>query len=246
MFSYRVATPDRTGGREPHQLPPGRHGLSRSFVAENQRERILAAVADVTSAASYGEMTVEDVIGVAGISRRTFYEHFKNKEEAFLAAYDAVVEQLFRSVVEALERETTFAARVSAGLGAFLDFLAREPAFASEHSGTPAFARMCLVEVMAAGPDAVARRNGAMAGFGNLIQENAVALLEPPLPPGLIAETLVGGVYEVVYSRVLRGEIRALPELLPDLTYSMLLPYVGAEAALAERRRLENGAPATP
>jgi AcrR family transcriptional regulator len=236
MFSYRVATPDRTGGREAHQLPPGRHGLSRSFVAENQRERILAAVADVTSAASYGEMTVEDVIGVAGISRRTFYEHFKNKEEAFLAAYDAVVEQLFRSVVDALERETTFAARVSAGLGAFLDFLAREPAFA----------RMCLVEVMAAGPDAVARRNGAMAGFGNLIQENAIALLEPPLPPGLIAETLVGGVYEVVYSRVLRGEIRALPELLPDLTYSMLLPYVGAEAALAERGRLENGAPATP
>ena len=52
--------------------------------------------------------------------------------------------------------------------------------------------------------------------------------------------------YEVVYSRVLRGEIRALPELLPDLTYSMLLPYVGAEAALAERRRLENGAPAAP
>jgi AcrR family transcriptional regulator len=229
MFSDRMASPDRTGGREPHQLPPGRHGLSRSFVAENQRERILAAVADVTSAASYGEMTVEDVIGVAGISRRTFYEHFKNKEEAFLAAYDAVVEQLFRSVVEALERETTFAARVSAGLGAFLDFLAREPAFA----------RMCLV-------DAVARRNGAMAGFGNLIQENATALLEPPLPPGLIAETLVGGVYEVVYSRVLRGEIRALPELLPDLTYSMLLPYVGAEAALAERGRLENGAPATP
>ena len=54
----------------------------------------------LTSAASYGEMTVEDVIGVAGVSRRTFYEHFKNKEEAFLAAYDAVVEQLLRSVVD--------------------------------------------------------------------------------------------------------------------------------------------------
>src|SRR5262245_55803999 len=181
-------------------------------------------------------MTVEDVIGVAGVSRRTFYEHFKNKEEAFLAAYDAVVEQLFRSVLDAIERATTFAARVSAGLGAFLGFLAQEPAFT----------RMCLVEVMAAGPDAVARRNGAMNGFGNLIQENAVALLEPPLPPGLIAETIVGGVYEVVYSRVLRGEIRALPELLPDLTYSMLLPYVGSEAALAERARLESASSPAP
>ena len=97
---------------------------------------------------------------------------------------------------------------MSVGLGAFLAFPSCEPAFA----------RMCLVEVMAAGPDAVARRNGA----------------------------IVGGVHEVVYSRVLRGEIRALPELLPDLSYSMLLPYVGEETALAERGRLENGAAATP
>jgi AcrR family transcriptional regulator len=216
-----VASTDSRGAREPHQLPPGRHGLSRAFVAENQRERILAAVADVTSAASYGEMTVEDVIVVAGLSRRTFYEHFKNKEEAFLAAYDAVVAQLFGSVLEAIETETTFPARVRAGLGAFLDFLAREPAFA----------RMCLVEVMAAGPEAVARRNGAMTAFGNLIQENAKALLDTPLPPPLTAETIVGGVYEVVYSRVLRGEIRTLPDLLPDLSYSMLLPYVGRDAA---------------
>ncbi|MGH2847839.1 MAG: hypothetical protein ACRDL0_17755 [Thermoleophilaceae bacterium] len=59
-------------GRGPHQLPPGRHGLSRKFVVENQRERILAAVADVISAASYAEMTVEDVIAGAGVSRRTF------------------------------------------------------------------------------------------------------------------------------------------------------------------------------
>jgi AcrR family transcriptional regulator len=223
---------DRTAGREPHQLPPGRHGLSRAFVAQNQRERILAAVADVTSAASYGEMTVEDVIVVAGVSRRTFYEHFKNKQEAFLESYDAVVEQLLAAVIAALEAESTFVARVRAGLGAFLDFLAREPAFA----------RMCLVEVMAAGPDAVARRNGAMMAFGALVQDNAVELLEPPLPPPLTAETIVGGVYEVVYSRVLRGEIRSLPELLPDLTYSMLLPYVGLQEAAAERERLVDGA----
>jgi AcrR family transcriptional regulator len=228
MFLPDVSTPDRTGGRQPHQLPPGRHGLSRSFVAKNQRDRILAAVADVTSAASYSEMTVEDVIVHAGVSRRTFYEHFKNKEEAFLAAYEAVVAQLFEQVAARVEEEESFAARVGAGLGAFLDFLSHEPAFA----------RMCIIEVLAAGPDAVARRNGALRLFAALIEDNAKRLVEEPLPPALTAETLVGGVYEVLYSRVLRGEIRELPSLLPDLSYSVLLPYLGPEAALAERERL--------
>src|SRR5918992_1285180 len=148
MYVSPVSTPDRTAGRQPHQLPPGRHGLSRSFVAKNQRERILAAVADVTSAASYPEMTVEDVIVHAGVSRRTFYEHFKNKEEAFLAAYDAVLLQLLSIVQAAIDTEETFPARMCAGLRAFLDFLAREPGFA----------RMCIVEALAAGPEAIARR----------------------------------------------------------------------------------------
>ena len=78
-----------------HIRSPGRHGLPRAFVVENQRERILPAVADVTSVAGYREMTVEDVIVTAGISRRTFYEHFTNKDDAFLAAFDAVLAKLF-------------------------------------------------------------------------------------------------------------------------------------------------------
>ena len=89
--------------RESHQLPPGRHGLSRTFVAENQRERILAPVADVVSAASYADMTVEGIIVTAGISRRTFYEHFKNKDDAFLAAYDEAAGQLLTAVRAAYE-----------------------------------------------------------------------------------------------------------------------------------------------
>jgi hypothetical protein len=68
--------------------------------------------------------------------------------------------------------------------------------------------------------------------------ENARELDSPLEAPELTAETIVGGIYEVVYTRVLRGEIRELPALLPDLTYSALLPYLGPEAAAAERRRL--------
>jgi AcrR family transcriptional regulator len=213
------------------KLPPGRHGLSRSFVAQNQRDRILAGVADACSAKGYGEMSVEDIIAAAGVSRRTFYEHFKNKEHAFLAAYDAVVVQLFGRVNGAVESAEVLPGKVRAGLSAFLGFLASEPAFA----------RMCIVDVLAAGPEAVARRDGAMRGFSQLILQNVRAVVGDDAPPAMevISETVVGGIYEVVYARVLRREFDELPRLVPDLVYALLLPFLGQRAALAEYRRLE-------
>ncbi|MGH2847837.1 MAG: TetR/AcrR family transcriptional regulator, partial [Thermoleophilaceae bacterium] len=177
--------------------------------------------------AGYGDMSVESVIAAAGVSRRTFYELFENKEQAFLEAYGAVVTQLLAGVRAAYEREETLSDRLRAGLAAFLDFLAREPAFA----------RMCIVEVLAAGPEAIKRRNAAMSTFATLIDENARELGTRLSPTELTAQTIVGGIYEVVYARVVRGEIRALPQLLPDLLYSALLPYAGTEAAMAERQR---------
>ena len=150
----------------------------------------------------------------------------RTKEDAFLAAYDVVVAQLLVAVQTAYEKEEGFAARLRAGLAALLEFLAREPAFA----------RMCIVEAPAAGPDAIARRNGAMAAFADLIEENARVLGTPIEPRRITAETVAGGIYEVVYTRIVRGDIRQLPELLSDLTYCALLPYLGAESAGAERR----------
>jgi AcrR family transcriptional regulator len=205
-------------GREAHQLPPGRHGLSRTFVAQNQRERILAAVADVTSAASYAEMTVEDIIVTAGVSRRTFYEHFKNKDDAFLAAYDEAAGRLLSAVRAAYESREGFADRIHTGISTFLGLLAADPAFA----------RMCIVEVMAAGPEAVQRRNAAMKSFATMIEENAQQLLAEPPPSKLTSETVVGGIYDVIYTRIQRGEVRQLPELASDLVQSALLNYLPA------------------
>jgi AcrR family transcriptional regulator len=223
----------RTHKREAHQLPPGRHGLARSFVVQNQKDRILAAVADVTSAAGYAAMSVEDIIVTAGVSRRTFYDHFRSKEEAFLASYDAIAAQLAQRVLEAFNANHRIIDRAREGLRTFLEFVASEPTFAD----------MCIVEVLAAGPEAVERRNRAMNGFASLIEAAASdSVPKSALPPQLTAETIVGGIYEVVYSRVLQGRTAELPLLLPDLLYSMLLPYIGHDAAKAEytreRRRL--------
>ena len=214
--------------REPEQLPPGRHGMSASFVALNQRNRILAAVAQVADGKSYSDMTVEDLISAAGVSRRTFYEQFENKEMAFLAAYDEVVARLLRRVEEAVAAERELVERVRAGIGAFLEFVALEPAVA----------RVCIVEVLAAGPEAVSRRRKTMRTFADVMERTATVGEKPRVSPALTAETLVGGLHEVVYTRVLRGEAHKLPALLPDLVYSALMPYLGPEAAATERRRL--------
>jgi AcrR family transcriptional regulator len=224
--------PQKKRRRESHQLPAGRHGLSRQFVVSNQRERILAAVAEVCSASGYVAMSVEDIVVTSGVSRRTFYDNFSGKEDVYLAAYDEVVNQLMARVSDAYNEADGLVAKVRDSLATFLDFIADEPAFAD----------MCIVEVMAAGPKAVERRNHTMAAFAELIAQAAAAELpKSKLPPSLTAETLVGGIYEVVYARVLQGHGDELPTLLPDLLFSVLLPYLGRETAASllknERRR---------
>src|SRR5215831_8728282 len=200
-------------GRGPHQLPSGRHGLQRSFVAANQRERILSAVAKAVAALGYAETSVEAIIERAGVSRRTFYDHFKNKEDAFLAAYDAAIHQQVKYVRLAYLKQSTARERLRAGIGAYLQFLANEPEFA----------RMCIVEVLAAGPRAIARRNETMRMFAGIIEDNIHELIPSCRRAALTAETIVGGIHEVVFNRILAGRIDELPGLAGDLLAAILM-----------------------
>lgn len=202
------------------RLPSGRHGLAPSFVARNQRERIMAAVAGAVSAHGYAGMTVEDVISLAGVSRRTFYDHFKSKEDAFLVAYDAVCVQLYAIVVEAYTRAPDDFERLRDSIDTFLRFLAAEPAFAD----------MCIVEVLAAGPKAIERRDHLMRDFATMFDTAGRGLAGEDVPPPLTAEAIVGGIYEVIYKRVLRETTASLPELLPELLYFGVVPYLGPPA----------------
>jgi AcrR family transcriptional regulator len=227
----RDATPR---GRLPHQLPAGRHGLPRSFVLRNQRERIVASVIEVVSSTGYAGLTVKDVIERAGVSRRTFYEHFSNKEDVFLAAYESVVEQLLGEVRLAYAGGRNWPERVAQGLSTFLELLAAQPALA----------HVCIVEVLAAGPDALGRRARAIEAFCDLVRpESEAGSGAHPAPP-LAAEVVVGGIYEIVFAHVSRGEAAALPDLWPELLFNMLLPFVGSRkaashAARARERRAE-------
>jgi len=221
-------------GAHPAQLPPGRHGLSRSFVADNQRGRILTATIDATATIGYVRMSVEDIVRRAGVSRRTFYELFANKLDAFLAAFDAAAGALLHTVQVASERETTFEGKVIAGFRAFVETLA----------AAPGPARVCIVEALAAGPDAIERRTAVMAAFAEVIEDNAPMVPGSQALPALTAETIVGGVYETIFRRIAAGRLDDLPALLPDLIESALLPYVGPGAAAAHARRLRTIEPA--
>jgi AcrR family transcriptional regulator len=217
--------------RAPHQLPSGRHGLPKEYVISNQRDRILDGVMQSVAESGYAAMRIEDVIARAGVSRSTFYAHFPNKEEAFLAAYELVAGQLRAAVSAAFASAETWPARVHRGLNAFLMLLASERALA----------HVCIVEVLAAGPRALERRSVAMREFAGFLRPPDGDLLAPVLSP-VTTETLIGGVYEVIYARVVDGRTDELPQLLPSLLYTVLLPFVGPEIAHAEYRRAEQRA----
>jgi AcrR family transcriptional regulator len=218
----------KRSARAPHQLPPGRHKLSRQYVEENQRDRILDAIVDVTSLAGYAAMSVEDIISAAGVSRRTFYDHFRGKEEAFLAALDGSCKRLLDEVQAAAEGGATFAQSVRDCLTAFVQFIVDDPRRAD----------MVIVEVPAAGPVATDRRNALMRTLTAMLRHGAARDQHARRPPELTAETIVGGIYEVAYSRVLQGRSEELLELLPDLAFCMMQPYLGHEQALAESVQL--------
>lgn len=217
----------KTRPRAPHQLPAGRHKLPRQYVEANQRARILDAVANVVSLTGYPAMSVEGIIAAAGVSRRTFYDHFNGKEEAFLAALEAACTELTDRVGRAADGNDTFEGGVRDCLATFVQYVVEDPRRAE----------MVIVEVLAAGPAALQRRNAMMRTLIEMLASGAEEVSTASSPPRLTAETIIGGIYEVAYSRVLQGDTHELAELLPDMAYSVMQPYLGHERASQEATR---------
>ena len=200
------------------QLPKGRHGLSREFIVRNQRERMLDAMANVVAEKGYAATRVADVTEYAGVSRKTFYEQFTDKEDCFLAAFDTIAGILMQKLGERLAAaEDTWESKVHALLGEFLAFCAAEPAFA----------KMCIVEVLSSGPAGLEKRDEAMARFFPII--DALPRQDLGSPSWLAAITpnfIVGGIYEVVYGAIRRGEVETLPDLEDELTSLVFRAYL--------------------
>lgn len=205
------------------RFPSGVRKLPPDLIRAIQRERLIVAMLNAAAELGYLETNVQDVIDRAGVSRPTFYEHFSNKEDCFLAAFDTSAERL-RKTIEAAARKggDVWRDRVRFGLEALLRFAAREPDTA----------RTMVVEARAGSATAVKRRVELMDEFARCLQTQAEELLpETASRTRLTASGIVGGVESLLYSRLCKQEHDQLESLLPSLMYFVVLPYEGHEAA---------------
>ena len=209
-------TPGLAAGHS--RLPPGRHGLPRVFVAENQRERLLNGVVDAVAEHGWNATTIAAITAAAKISRRTFYEYFEGREDCFLAAYEMIEAHVLDSMLAAPGADEPWPDRARARLAALLDALSRDAAVS----------RCFLVEPLAAGGAVAARYREAM-------QLLAAALRPEPPPSQLNMEVrdqaLIGGIATLIVRRLNAGGPARLPELLPDLVELALAPYIGRQEA---------------
>jgi AcrR family transcriptional regulator len=204
------------------RLPPGRHGLPRELVVENQKQRIAAGMIAVVVSEGYADTTVTRVVAAAGISRRTFYNYYRDKEEAFVDVYGEVTGFLLGAMREGAGGARGWPARVRGSLAALLDC----------YAANPDLARFTLEAPHAAG--------GEVAGLQREFLERILTVLSEGQPkrtrrPSPAAEYgLIGGLAALVSDAIERGS--GLGRLLPELVELVLTPYIGREAAAKAAR----------
>ncbi|HTA13279.1 MAG TPA: TetR family transcriptional regulator [Solirubrobacteraceae bacterium] len=204
----------------PRGLPRGEHNLPRGFVAHNQRERIFDAVANLTAAKGYAALSLEEIVAEAAISLQTFYEHFENKEEAFLATFEMGHAKATAAINRSLNLRLSWAQNVRLGLSALLEFLASEPSIA----------RLACVDILIAYPHVTGRVNEANFSYIELLDIGPEDSY-PNMPAPVMREASVGGIFELLHEYILHGRTQRLPELIDYVMYIAITPFAGSEIA---------------
>ncbi len=179
---------------------PGAEALPRERVSEVQRARMLLAARQVVAHEGYARMSVERVVARAGVSRKTFYDVFENREDCFIAAFDDAIAHARRILTEAYDPESGWRERVRAGLAALLGVLDDEPELRA----------VCVVEALGAGPRVLAHRTRVVHALIAAVDEGRKEARKDP--PPLAAEGVVGAVLAVIHARALQARASVAPE----------------------------------
>jgi AcrR family transcriptional regulator len=201
------------------------NGAARAQIGEVQRARMLTAAVDVVAELGYPGMSVARVTTRAGVSRRTFYDLFEDREDCFLAVFDVAVARATRVARDAAVGERAWRGQVRAGLAALLQFIGDEPVLSG----------LVIVDALGAGPNILQRRAQSLETIITVIDRGRSELKAGSGPPPLTAEGITGAVLSVLHARLLEGE--PVIGLLNPLMAMIVMPYLGQAAATKELSR---------
>jgi AcrR family transcriptional regulator len=211
-------------------LPAGHHSLTREAVVASQRGRLIDAMARAVAEHGYSDTTVAHVVALAGVSRKTFYEHFSDKQDCLLALYDTAIAYTLGRIDEALgdaRSDEDARRRVAVSVKAFLAVLAEQPAFS----------RTIILEVQAAGPQALRRHRRTLGIFARRYEDlNALARKQDPSIPPLtheIALALIGALVQLAAIYIADDRTAELPKLGRPLTGFVLSHVAPASGTLS-------------
>ncbi|MGH2878030.1 MAG: TetR/AcrR family transcriptional regulator [Solirubrobacteraceae bacterium] len=209
-----------TGARQAY------NGVVREQLADLQRARIVSATFDVVAQRGAGSVTVAHVVERSGVSRRTFYENFDDREDCLLASFERAVTLASDRVIPAYEVEKGWREQIRAGLVAFLAFCDEQPSVA----------QMLVCESQASGPRVARRRTDILARLTRIVDQGRNEGKAENVSP-LAAEGTIGGVLAVIQARLTDAKRKPLVTLTNELASMIVLTYFGAPAARRELKR---------
>lgn len=195
----------------------------RPIAVQKPRARILDAAAQIASDRGYAALSASAIARVAHVSHHTFRNHFKDKDEAFIAAYRDGNQETLEHSLKAYTAAPTWPAAVHAGLAAELCFLAMRPELA----------RIGFLEVYAAGVEALKLRENGLQQFTAALEPGYRQRDGASRPHPVISEAIAGGIYQLMRECILRDGPAHLPSLSAEASYAALAPFIGATAASA-------------
>lgn len=210
------------------RLPRGPHQLSADVVAENQRRRMHGAMVEAVAANGYGRTSVKQVVTLAGVSRRAFYEQFANKQECFLSTLDLISARALARIADSYQTsEGTLEQRLEIALSSFAEIV----------RANPKGSRVMLVDAPSAGPAGWARLTQTLATFESRLAASFAHAPDAAPLPGPIARAIVGGLRRVTFVRLLEDRAEEMPSLVEHMLSWVLVFKTETPSPLAGRPR---------
>jgi AcrR family transcriptional regulator len=235
LAAQATARPAPTADGEPHRagasararlaegpLPSGRSELPRPLIVKSQRERIVDATAAIVSEQGLAALTIPAIAKRASVSHETFYAIYGSKHEAFLGAQKVGMHQALGVAGEAWEAQMPDWPRaIAAGLRALIDYVVSE----ADH------AHLSIVDTFGASPETFAVREQMLSGFASYLSPGYDLAPAGATVPTIAAEAVVGGCWQVLHHYIDNDRLAELPGAAPQLTFMLLVPFLGPDVA---------------